>query len=258
MLGQRLAALLLRLAVGFVLAGHGATSSQDNLAWRALCLITGALLLAGLFTYAAAIVAAVCIVSLHLAVLTAAVKVAMWSMLLYTAAIGALLWLARWDDFALSRYWRSTPAASIAHRGPERNELRLDMIVLLLRAGLGLDFIGAGLSKFHYDWVDQTAREFHATVLPAPAVLGFAIALPYVQVVGGASLLAGLFTKASASCVAITLLLLVTGQLAAGASLFSLWSMFLYVLPAIAVLAIPTTNRFSLDFLFARRWRASR
>lgn len=253
--GPSVAALLLRVALGAVLAGHGAWTWQDSAAWGTLCLVAGALLLAGLFTYAAAILAAICIFGLHLAVLAAAVKSSMWSLLLYAAAIGALLWLARWDDFALSRYWPASRTATLAHRGPEQHDWRLDLIVLLLRTALGLDFIAAGLSKFQYDWVGQAVSGFRSTVLPSPAVLLFATALPYVQVIAGASLWAGLFTRASACCVAVTLLLLIAGQLAAGESLPALWSMFLYVLPAVAVLALPAPNRLSLDHLFARDWR---
>lgn len=255
MLRERLAALLLRLTVGIMLAGHAAAAPESPLAARALCLLAGVLLLAGLFTYAAAIVAWIAVIALHLPLLTAAAKVYMWSMLVVVAAVAVMLWLARWDDFALSRFLPASHAVVLAHRGPEGNEPRLAMMALVLRVALGLDFAAAGLSKFHYDWVGQTVHDFRGSILPSAAVIAFAMALPYVQLISGASLGAGLFTTASAVCVAVTLLLLTVGQAVAGSTLVSLWSMFLYLLPAIAVLVLPRSNRFSLDSLFARRWR---
>jgi thiosulfate dehydrogenase (quinone) large subunit len=259
----RQAALLLRLTLALVLAGHGLErllGGPPEVSWRtvlaACCLVTGTLLLAGVLTYASAVAAALCLLDLHLGVLTSPLKTYMWSTLLFLGAVSALLWLAPWDDYTLPRLWRSTRRRTLAQQGPERLDLRLDLPVLLLRLGLGLDFLAAGRSKLHTAWVTETVGQFRGTLLPAPAVQAFATVLPYAQVVSGAAVALGLFTRPAACGLGVLLLLLTFGQLVLGEPLLSLWSMFVYLLAVVAVLGLPARNRFSLDYLLARPWRA--
>jgi len=258
----RQAALLLRLTLGLVLAGQGLetlAASGLALSWRgvlaACCLVIGALLLGGVFTYASGIAAALCLLALHLEVLASPLKTTMWSILLFLGAVSALLLLAPWDGHGLPRLAPRSRRQILAQQGPERLDVRLDAPVLLLRLGLGLDFLAAGRAKLHTAWVAETVGQFRGTVLPAPAVQAFAAVLPYAQVVSGAAVALGLFTAPAACGLGALLLLLTFGQLALGEPLLSLWSMFVYLLAVVAVLGLPARNRFSLDYLLARPWR---
>lgn len=254
--------MLLRLALGSILAGYGlgrllaekaAGSLLGDLLLPGLCVLAGGLLLAGLFTFAVSLASGVALLVYHAqALAVVASKVNMWSTLVFTSAGAALVWLAPEDRLSLGWRLPLTGAARGAQRGPESAAWRLDTAVLLLRLALGADFIATGVSKLRYPWVESTVKQFGSTFLPAAAVRGFAVGLPYLQIVIGATLAVGLYTGASSFCLGLLLVVLLFGQIVIGASLISLWSILLYLLVVLAVLCLPATHRFSLDHLFAR------
>jgi uncharacterized membrane protein YphA (DoxX/SURF4 family) len=81
-----------------------------------------------------------------------------------------------------------------------------DIAVLVLRVGIGLVFIVAGLSKIGH------ATEFAAQIagfrlLPQPVIAPMALALPFLELMLGGYLVIGLFTRASAWTAALLLAL---------------------------------------------------
>jgi uncharacterized membrane protein YphA (DoxX/SURF4 family) len=218
-------------------------------------IILGILLMFGLFTYAAALASAKVFLVIHFFALIVSVsKVHMWSLLVFTSLTCLLLWLAQWDRLSIgslvsARWFGSVQWCSRAQRGPQNQELTVSVIVLLLRLALGLDFIMAGVSKFHYPWIDQTVQQFKETILSETLIYMFSVLLPYVQIVNGATIMVGACTRVSTILLGLQMLVLLFGQLLIDTYLMSLWSMFLYVSVILAVLWLSSNNQFSLDSL---------
>ncbi len=81
-----------------------------------------------------------------------------------------------------------------------------DVVVLVLRVGIGLLFVAAGIAKIGH------ATEFAAQIagfrlLPQPVIAPMALVLPFLEVMLGAYLAIGLFTRVSAWTAALLLAL---------------------------------------------------
>lgn len=264
------AVLVLRLALGLILvdAALGRILGWDRwsvteLDGRLLAatapwvlLVLGGLLVLGLFTYGATLAAAATLLVLHAVALeNAASKLHMWSNLLFTGACSALLFLSQEDRLAVGRWLRRHRAwarAARVHFGPAAGVDRFDAVRLVLRLALGCDFLAAGWSKLEHPWVAGMVAQFRSSFVPQPVIEVVATALPFLQLLLGAALVVGLFTLPAACALGFVMLLLVAGQLILGASLFSLWSMFIYLLAIVAVLCLPGPNRWSLDHVLRR------
>ncbi|HEX4385153.1 MAG TPA: MauE/DoxX family redox-associated membrane protein [Myxococcales bacterium] len=118
----------------------------------------------------------------------------------------------------------------------------------LLRLGMAVDFIVHGavrmpiLSKF----ADGLARDFAPTILPAPLVHAFALAVPFAEAALGLLLLIGL--KQRAVLVAGALLMIV---LMGGTALLQRWDVLtqqlIYLGVYAVLLATRSWDRWSLD-----------
>ncbi len=249
--GASASVLLVRLALGGVLIGEALRPGAPT-GLGVTLIVIGALLLAGLFTWGAGVAAGVLLLAIHVDVLHASAgKNTMWSTIVYLIAVAVVLRWSNADRWSLDRYCRLRGSWVIAQGGP-RKKGRAESAALALRLALGADFLFAGLSKFRYPWVEQTVRQFSDTALPPELVRIFATGLPYAQTILGASLALGLFTGVSALLTGVMMLFLLFGQLALGAPLLGLWSMFLYLLAIAAIPVLSVGNRASLDFAIAK------
>jgi uncharacterized membrane protein YphA (DoxX/SURF4 family) len=191
---------------------------------------------------------------IHFAALAkVASRVNMWSLLVFTSLSCSILWLARWDRLSIGclvfPWFRATHWYPRIQQGPENKELTISVIVLLLRLALGLDFLMAGVFKFHYPWIEQTVQEFKPTILPETWVYLFSMLLPYVQILNGSTIMIGVCTDVSTILLGLQMLVLLFGQLLIDAPFMSLWSMFLYIGVIVAILLLSSNNQFSLDRL---------
>jgi thiosulfate dehydrogenase (quinone) large subunit len=97
------------------------------------------------------------------------------------------------------------------------SEIKLDraLACLLLRATLGLNIALHGITRIFLSGVSQfvnaTLTQFQNTVLPAWQVRAFATAVPYLELVIGALLVAGLWTRWTLSAGALLMTALIFG-----------------------------------------------
>ena len=85
---------------------------------------------------------------------------------------------------------------------------------LLLRVSLGALFFLAGLNKIiggPVDFAQGMIENFEETYLPVILVAPFAYVLPYIELVLGAALIVGLFTKPMLTLTGILLIMLSLG-----------------------------------------------
>ena len=86
---------------------------------------------------------------------------------------------------------------------------------VLLRATLGLNIALHGITRIFLSGVSQfvnaTVTQFQNTVLPAWQVRAFATAVPYLELVIGALLLAGFWLRGALSTGALLMLVLIFG-----------------------------------------------
>ena len=98
----------------------------------------------------------------------------------------------------------------------KKPELRLSLISLLTRLTLGMIFFFAGLGKFlggYQNFVNWMTGQFKDTMLPSFALLPFTYALPFVEIILGLLLLAGLFTRWSFFLTGLLVAAFIFGQL---------------------------------------------
>ncbi|HEY1791371.1 MAG TPA: DoxX family membrane protein [Opitutaceae bacterium] len=124
----------------------------------------------------------------------------------------------------------------------------------LLRLILGIDMflhgatrIGSGVGGF----AATVVRDFHAALLPAPLVQGYALALPFAEALIGALLILGLFTR-----FAVVLGSLFMASLIFGTALRSDWNtaglQLIYAAIYYLLLAKIGDNAYSVDGLRRR------
>jgi thiosulfate dehydrogenase (quinone) large subunit len=96
-------------------------------------------------------------------------------------------------------------------------EIKLDraLACLLLRATLGLNITLHGITRIFIggvaQFVNTTLTQFQNTVLPAWQVRVFATAVPYMELVVGVLLLAGLWTRWALTAGALLMMALIFG-----------------------------------------------
>lgn len=140
----------------------------------------------------------------------------------------------------------------------EPGPLARSLAALLLRVGLGMIFLMAGLSKF--EMIKKGAYpgflidQFKDKGLPGLQL--FATALPYAEVGLGAALIAGLFTTLSAFLMGALLLVLLFGQILNQKSdMAPMMLVYLLVDAGIVWLSPVVSNYLSLDgLLFGWFW----
>jgi thiosulfate dehydrogenase [quinone] large subunit len=91
----------------------------------------------------------------------------------------------------------------------------------LLRVTLGLVFLGWGVDKFVYGFLQMAQgiqAEFAKTWLPAGGAYAFAVVLPFLEVTAGALLVAGLYTTFAGALAALLMIMLTTGKVIEGNS----------------------------------------
>jgi uncharacterized membrane protein YphA (DoxX/SURF4 family) len=128
------------------------------------------------------------------------------------------------------------------------------LVALLLRIGLGLVFLMAGVQKFQGMKAGQypaaITGAFEKTWLPPAGVRLFATVLPYAEVALGGALIAGFLTPVTAFLSGILLLQLLFGILVQGdPSKYPPMLVYLLVSAAILWLSPVTSNYLSLDGL---------
>lgn len=141
---------------------------------------------------------------------------------------------------------QTVPAAPTASASP-----RLDLALMLLRVVIGAIFIAHGFQKLFMFTLPGTTGAFADMGVPLPALAAPLVA--FVELVGGAALVAGLLTRVVAPLLALNMLgaiLLVhlsAGFFGPGGVEFPL-----ALLAASAALALTGAGRYSLDALRRR------
>jgi thiosulfate dehydrogenase [quinone] large subunit len=149
-----------------------------------------------------------------------------------------------------------TPAPTAIALRREPGAFTRSLTALLLRAGLGMMFLMAGLGKFAAikagKYPGMIVDQFAGSPLKPSMVKLFADVLPYAEVGLGALLLAGLLTTLSAALAGVLLLHLLFGQLILQqAAQYPNMMIYLLVDAGILWLSPVTSNYLSLDGLFA-------
>ncbi|HEV3165805.1 MAG TPA: DoxX family membrane protein [Isosphaeraceae bacterium] len=144
-----------------------------------------------------------------------------------------------------------TPTTITVRREP--GPFTRSLVALLLRLGLGLQFLMLGLMKFQGikagKYPEMILDQFSKTGLPGVKL--FADVLPYAEVSLGCALIAGLLTPLTATLAGILLLHLLFGKLVLQ-DIPNLPNMFIYMIVDAGVLWLSpvTSNYLSFDGLF--------
>ena len=122
---------------------------------------------------------------------------------------------------------------------------------LFLRVTLGVNILIHGLARVlvgQGQFANTIIQGFHATVLPQPLVVGFAYTLPWLEIIIGAFVLLGLFTRSALSAGALLILVLTFGS-----TLRQDWEsaglQLTYAIAYAGLLAFRDKNRYSIDTL---------
>ena len=134
----------------------------------------------------------------------------------------------------------------------ENFEQELALAALRIFMGFNMFMHGAARIFGHLpEFIDKTTKQFIPTILPQPLVQLFATTLPFIELILGALLLLGLWTRWN--LVAQIALLM---SLTFGMSLLQNWavvgSQIIYALAFFVLLYLNRPNRFSLDWLLKR------
>jgi thiosulfate dehydrogenase [quinone] large subunit len=127
-------------------------------------------------------------------------------------------------------------------------------IALLLRVGIGILFLFAGLNKFMREGgavgvAESMIDRFADTVLPGFLVTPFVYALPYVEVTLGVFLILGLFTRSALLFTGLLLLSLALGLLASGGNDTVPKVLNYLLITCVALWFASRDNAYSLDTL---------
>ena len=131
---------------------------------------------------------------------------------------------------------------------PRTHARRTDLGLAVLRVAVGVIFLAHGAQKFFEYTLPGTAGAFTQMGVPFPALAAPAIAA--IELVGGAALIAGLFTRAAAALLALDILgalLLVHAR--AGFFAPNGIEFPLALFAASVALALTGTGRYGLDTL---------
>jgi thiosulfate dehydrogenase [quinone] large subunit len=129
-----------------------------------------------------------------------------------------------------------------------------DVATLLLRFWLGLLMLGAGVGKVGNpaSFRDTIHQMFDKTFLAGPLLSLFAWAQPWAEVILGALVLIGLWTRGALALTAANLIVLFFGMLVAQNHQTVAFNS-LYVLMAVYALRSSARNRYSIDHLLGCR-----
>jgi thiosulfate dehydrogenase (quinone) large subunit len=139
---------------------------------------------------------------------------------------------------------------------PVSTEKKTDtqLAYLFLRVTLGVNIFIHGLARVlvgQGQFANTIIQGFHATVLPQPLVVGFAYSLPWLEIMIGAFVLLGLFTRSALSAGALLILVLTFGS-----TLRQDWEsaglQLTYAIVYAGLLAYRCNNRYSVDALLQR------
>jgi thiosulfate dehydrogenase [quinone] large subunit len=127
--------------------------------------------------------------------------------------------------------------------------LRLSLITLLGRFGLGVAFLFWGLNKFimgYGNYMGWIGGLFKATWLPSFAWMPFAYAMPVAEVALGAALMIGLFTRWTLVLSGLYMVGLIFGQVVLQKPEIVAYNLIYLILVTVALWA-SEADRFSLD-----------
>lgn len=135
-------------------------------------------------------------------------------------------------------------------------QCELSAFSLILRLIFGQLFLFAGINKFLADgtigeWAKGTASGFEKTILPQFVVLPYAYALPFIEVIAGALLIAGVATRGTMLFTAFLLLSLAQGMVLQGNYAVAGTNAVYVFIAAVAFLA-SRWNDYSVDGLVAK------
>lgn len=122
----------------------------------------------------------------------------------------------------------------------------------LLRLGLGVLFAVAGLNKFiggYFAFAEGMTTNFAETWLPAFVVIPFAYVLPFLEVVVGALLVVGLFTRLTLVVTGLLLIVLAFGMMLQGQASVVSANLTYVLMAAVALGMLGEGNPYSLDAL---------
>ena len=96
----------------------------------------------------------------------------------------------------------------------DRNRSDNSLATLLLRLALGVVFLFFGIGKFpdYSGYAEGMLKNFSQTWLPSVLLYPFVYALPFVEAIGGALLIIGLFTRKALVVIGVLSVLLVFGM----------------------------------------------
>ncbi len=129
---------------------------------------------------------------------------------------------------------------------------RLDIGLAILRLALGVVFVAHGAQKVFVYGIDGVAEGFAGMGIPLPGLTAALVA--FAELLGGAALVIGLFTRVSASLLAVTMAgALFIAHLPAGFFLPNGYEFVLALMGGAVALALIGAGSYSADTVLARR-----